>query len=93
MIIDRPLVAVIDSDSSSRAKALDCLVAAGLTVEVFNSAEDFLMRSETNPLHCIILDVRLPGIGGLDLQSHQTRIGRKTPLLFLTAQDEARTCV
>jgi FixJ family two-component response regulator len=91
---DHPLVAIIDSDDSLRAELRVLLGAAAFAVEVFNSAEDyFLKRNESHSPHCIVLDVRLPGMSGLDLQSRLANIGRKTPFVFLTADNEARTSV
>lgn len=93
MTIDRPLIAIIDSDDCLRVKLRILLRAAGLTVELFKSAEDFLRRSKSHSPNCIVLDAQLPGISGLDFQSRQAMIGRKIPLVFLTDQNEVRTCV
>jgi FixJ family two-component response regulator len=93
MTADQALIAVIDSDDSLRARLRTLLEAAGLKVELFKTAEEYLKRSKSNAPNCIVLDVRLPGISGLDFQSRQAKIGRKTPLVFLTAQNEARTSV
>src|SRR6266550_8304605 len=92
MFVDRALIAIIDSDASFRARLRTLLVAAGLKVELFKSAEEYL-RSESHSHNCIVLDARLPGISGLDLQSRQAKAGRKTPLVFLTAQNDVRTSV
>jgi FixJ family two-component response regulator len=93
MTVDQALIAIVDSDDSLRARLRILLEAAGLKVELFKSAEEYLNRSRPHPPHCIVLDVRLPGISGLDLQSRQARTRRKTPLVFLTAQNEVRTSV
>jgi FixJ family two-component response regulator len=93
MTVDGPLIAIIDSDGSLRAELRILLEAAALAVELFNSAEDFLKRNKSQSPHCIVLDVRLPGMSGLDLQSRQAKVGRKTPLVFLTAHNEVRTSV
>jgi FixJ family two-component response regulator len=93
MTVDRPLIAVIDSDDSLRAELRILLGAAAFAVEFFNSAEEFLKRNKSQSPHCIVLDVRLPGMGGLDLQSRQARVGCKTPLVFLTAHSDVRTSV
>ena len=93
MTVDRPLIAVIDSDDSLRAELRILLGAAAFAVEFFNSAEEFLKRNKSQSPHCIVLDVRLPGMSGLDLQSRQAKVGRKTPLVFLTAHNEVRTSV
>ena len=93
MTVDQALIAIVDSDDSLRARLRILLEAAGLKVELFKSAEEYLMRSRSHPPNCIVLDVLLPGISGLDLQSRQARTRRKTPLVFLTAQNEVRTSV
>jgi FixJ family two-component response regulator len=64
---DRPLISVIDSDDSFRSELGVLLGAAALEVELFNSAEDFLKRNKSHSTHCIVLDVRLPGMSGLEL--------------------------
>jgi FixJ family two-component response regulator len=87
------LISVIDSDDSFRSELRVLLGAAALEVELFNSAEDFLKRNKSHSPHCIVLDVRLPGMNGLDLQSRQAKAGRKTPFVFLTAYNEVRTSV
>jgi FixJ family two-component response regulator len=93
MTADRALIAVIDSDDSLRARLRTLLEAAGLKIELFKSAEEYLKRSKSHSPNCIVLDVRLPGISGLDLQFRQAKTRRKTPLVFLTALNEARTSV
>src|SRR4029077_14879985 len=93
MTVDQALIAIIDSDDSLRARLRILLEAAGLKIELFKSAEEYLKRSKSHSPNCIVLDVRLPGISGLDLQSRQAKTRRKTPLVFLTAQNEVRTSV
>jgi FixJ family two-component response regulator len=93
MTVDQALIAIIDSDDSLRARLRILFEAAGLKIELFKSAEEYLKRSESHSPNCIVLDVRLPGISGLDLQSRQAKTRRKTPLVFLTAQNEVRTSV
>src|SRR5712675_2691590 len=93
MAVDRALIAIIDSDDSLRARLGTLLGAAGLKSELFKSAEEYLKRSKSHSANCIVLDVRLPGISGLDLQSQLAKTRRKTPLVFLTAQNEVRMSV
>jgi FixJ family two-component response regulator len=93
MTVDRPLVAIIDSDDSLREELRILLGAAAFAVELFNSAEEFLKGNKSQSPHCIVLDVRLPGMSGLDLQSRQAKVGCKTPLVFLTSHNEVRTSV
>src|ERR1700758_3575338 len=92
MTVDQALIAIIDSDDPLRARLRTLLEAAGLKIELFKSAEEYLKRSKFYSPNCIVLDVRLPGISGLDLQSRQAKTS-KTPLVFLTAQNEVRTSV
>ena len=93
MTIDRALVAIIDSDDSLRARLRILLGSAGLEVAIFKSAEEYLKRGNSHSPNCIVLDVRLPGISGLDLQSRQAKTRRKIPFVFLTAQNEVRASV
>jgi FixJ family two-component response regulator len=93
MTVDQVSIAVIDSDDSLRARLRILLEAAGLKIELFKSAEEYLKRCKSHSPNCIVLDVRLPGISGLDLQSRQATTRRKTPLVFLTAHNEVRTSV
>jgi FixJ family two-component response regulator len=93
MTVDQALIAIIDSDDSLRAQLRTLLEAAGLKIELFKSAEEYLKRGKSHSPNCIVLDVRLPGISGLDLQSRQAKTRCKTPLVFLTAQNEVRTSV
>src|ERR1700741_1487448 len=93
MIDERSAIAVVDSDESSGERVRVLLEAVGHTVEVFDSAEEYLENSDSDWPNCTVLEVRLPGIGGLDLQSRIARAGHKTPLVFLTTHDDVRTCV
>jgi FixJ family two-component response regulator len=93
MTVDQALIAIIDSDDFLRARLRILLEAAGLKIELFKSAEEYLKRSKSHSPNCIVLDVRLPGISGLDLQSRQAKTRRKTPLVFLTAQNDVRMSV
>lgn len=81
-------VFVIDDDASVR-EALGSLVrSVGLTVELFASAQDFLDRPEPDVPSCLVLDVRLPGISGLELQRHLTEGGVRTPIIFMTGHGD-----
>jgi CheY-like chemotaxis protein len=93
MTDDRAVIAIVDSDDSLRARLRDLFGAAGLTVELFKSAEEYLKRSKSHLPNCTVLDVQLPGISGLDLQSRLAKAKRKTPLVFLTAHNDVRTSV
>lgn len=66
----------------------DLLNCAGLRYEAFATAEDFLRVSGSNAAGCIILDVSLPGINGLDFQQELRRAGLRIPIIFLTAHGD-----
>ena len=88
-----PLISVIDDDISVR-KSLDRLIrSVSLEVRVFASAEEFLNSDHPRKAECLILDVRLPGISGIELHRHLLARGCNTPVIFITAHgsdDHAR---
>ena len=80
-----PLVAVVDDDPSVR-KSLDRLIrSVGLDVRVFASAEEFLKSASPLKPHCLILDVSLPGMSGIDLHRHLLAHRSNVPTIFITA--------
>lgn len=93
MTNDRTVIAIVDGDDSLRVRLHDLIGAAGLTTRFFKSAEEYLSRNTSLLPNCIVLEVRLPGMSGLDLQFRLARAGRKTSLVFLTAQNDVRTSV
>jgi FixJ family two-component response regulator len=79
-----PLVFVVDDDDSIR-KALTRLIrAVGITVECFASAEAFLLRQRYEGPCCLVLDIRMPGLSGLDLQEKLTKANLTLPIIFMT---------
>jgi FixJ family two-component response regulator len=93
MTDDRTIIAIIDGDDLLRARLQVLIEAAGLTTKLFKSAEEYLNRNTSQPVNCTVLDVRLPGMSGLDLQFRLAKARRKTPLVFLTAHNDVRTSV
>ena len=87
-----PLISVIDDDISVR-KSLDRLIrSVSLEARVFASAEEFL-NSDSRKTECLILDVRLPGMSGIELHHHLLARGCNIPVIFITAHgsdDRAR---
>ena len=92
-IDDRATVVIIDSDDSSRERLRVLFESAGFIVEPLVSAEAYLETNRTSPPNCIVLDVRLPGRSGLDLQVQLAEATWQTPLVFITAQNDVRTSV
>src|SRR5215468_4413315 len=87
---ERSLVSVVDDDESVRESLPDLLNEFGFAARAFSSAESFLSSDCVDKTRCLILDVMMPGMTGLDLQRELTRRGQKIPVIFITAQkDEA----
>src|SRR5271165_3475719 len=81
---DVPTVFIIDDDSGVRESIQDLVESVGLHAESFASAQEFLSTERRGGPSCLVLDVRLPGISGLDLQHELKRAGVKIPIIFIT---------
>ncbi len=81
---DNPLVCVIDDESSIRESLSNLLRSAGLKVQTFASAKEFLINPPREGPSCLVLDVKLPGISGLDLQQELANGAAQIPIIFLT---------
>src|SRR5580658_2134593 len=81
----RAQFAIVEDDALVRAALEDCMESAGYQVASFTSAEDFLERGSAQTFDCLILDIELPGISGLELQSRLRQAGDHTPITFVTA--------
>lgn len=84
----RGVVAIVDDDESVRNALQGLMRAAGLTPLVFASAEEFLDSNEQQRTRCLIADIRLPGISGLDLQSRLNADHHRIPIIFITAHGD-----
>jgi DNA-binding NtrC family response regulator len=85
--IDAP-VCVVDDDASIRESVEGLLRAEGLRVETYCSAREFLARTSTEPAGCLVLDVELPGLSGLELQRELFRAESHIPIIFLTGHGD-----
>jgi len=83
------LIAVVDDDSSVRTAIQDLLKAVGLHARTFASAEDFLNSGQQHHVACLIADIRMPGMSGLDLQAELNAQQIKVPIIFVTAHNDA----
>lgn len=84
MIESEPKVFVVDDDHSIR-KALGRLIrSVGIDVETFASAKDFLSRESYEGPSCLVLDIRMPGLSGLDLQEELAKAAFSLPIIFIT---------
>lgn len=84
----KPLVFVIDDDASVRGSLENLLRSVGLRVAVFASAQEFLASPHASAPGCLILDVRLPGVSGLELQEQLRRSRPDLPVVFITAHGD-----
>lgn len=90
---DTPVVCVVDDELSIRLSLSNLLRSAGLQVRTFSSAQEFLSSPPVEPLGCLVLDVHLPGISGLDLQRELGRSDRRIPIIFITGHGDIPTSV
>jgi len=84
----RLLVSVVDDDESVRESLPDLLKEFGFTARAFSSAEAFLSSDCVDETKCLILDIVMPGMTGLDLQQELTRRGQEIPVIFISARKE-----
>jgi FixJ family two-component response regulator len=81
---DSPIVFIIDDDFRMRAATERLLKTVGLRFESFAAPQDFLQRELPDGPSCLVLDVRLPGMSGLELQSKLNEVGAQIPIIFIT---------
>jgi FixJ family two-component response regulator len=79
-------IAVIDDDVLVRQALQDCMESAGYAVEGFGSAEEFLESGSIRNAVCLIVDIQLPGMNGLELQDKLAGADNRVPILFVSAQ-------
>jgi FixJ family two-component response regulator len=84
------LVAVIEDDESYRVAVQRLLKSAGVSVELFDSAEAFLNSGRQNETGCLISDIRMPGMSGLELQSKLNSDNCPIPTIFITAHGDEK---
>jgi FixJ family two-component response regulator len=80
-----PLISVIDDDDSVRESLQGLIRSVGFQVQIFASAEEFLQSDNLHQTHCLILDVRMPGMNGLELQRELADTHCEIPVIFITA--------
>ena len=86
-------VRVVDDDTSVREALGGLLRSAGFAVETFASAQEFLARPPSDLPGCLVLDVRLPGLSGLDLQQRMAELNIEMPIVFITGHGDVPTSV
>jgi FixJ family two-component response regulator len=83
-----PTVFIIDDDRGMRQAVQDLVESVGLRAESFATGQEFLRRQPTSDPSCLVLDVRLPQMSGLDFQRRLTEIGVQIPIIFITAHGD-----
>jgi FixJ family two-component response regulator len=83
-------VAVLDDDDSVRSALQGLLKAVGLPAQTFASAEEFLKSSQLQQIACLIADIRMPGMSGLELQAKLNAERCRIPIIFITAHGDAK---
>lgn len=86
----KAMISIIDDDDSVREAAASLVRSLGLRVSTFASAEAFLQSPDLSASHCVITDVQMPGMSGIELQEHLVREGHRTPVILMTAFPEER---
>src|SRR5262245_62282626 len=84
-------VAVVDDEASVRKALRRLLCAAGLATETFSSGQEFLDWRKTHRVDCVVLDLQMPGLTGLEVQQHLLRTGAQLPVVIITGHDEPTT--
>jgi FixJ family two-component response regulator len=84
----KPIVFVVDDDRSVRQAITSLIGSVGLRVETFATAHEFLRHPRPDAPSCVVLDVRLPGLSGLDLQRQLAHEGTRIPIVFITGHGD-----
>jgi FixJ family two-component response regulator len=90
---NRPTVAIVDDDASVRDTTKDLLDSAGLSAATFDSAESFLQSKGTCAIRCLVTDMRMPGMSGVELCRHLASAGTPIPTILITAYSDEQACV
>jgi FixJ family two-component response regulator len=85
------VIAVVDDDAAVLRALTRLLEGAGYTVQTFGSPEAFLAREDLESIDCLLLDIRMNGMSGLDLQERLAQDQIPIPIIFITAYDDAPT--
>jgi FixJ family two-component response regulator len=86
--LSKPIVFVVDDDTAIRAALASLIGSIGLRVECFASSQEFLRRRNIDGPSCLVLDVRMPGLSGFELQRELDRVQRSIPIIFITAHGD-----
>ena len=93
MNVSVPIVRIVDDDTSFLTAVARMLRASGFAVKTFDSAAEFLVRPELDVPGCVLVDLQMPGLSGLDLQEALAKEGHRLPVIFLTGHGDIPTTV
>jgi FixJ family two-component response regulator len=93
MTTPAPTVFVVDDDAATRETLKSLIRSVGLHVEVFGSAQEFVKRGRPDAPSCLVLDIRLPGISGLEFQSQLPASNMAIPIIFITGHGDIQMSV
>jgi FixJ family two-component response regulator len=85
-----PVITIVDDDESVRTAMRDMVESFGYTVGAFSSADEFLRSDRLHDTACLILDIQMPGMSGLDLHCQLVASGHRIPTMFVTAFPDTR---
>jgi FixJ family two-component response regulator len=85
---DEPIVYIVDDDESLRGALSNLLRSVGLRVQLFGSASELLQSKLAETASCLVLDIRLPGVSGLDFQSELAKANIHVPIIFMTGHGD-----
>jgi FixJ family two-component response regulator len=88
MKVSKPIVFVVDDDMGVREALASLIGSVGLRVECFAAPAEFLRRRDSDGPACLVLDVRMPGSSGFDLQRELERLERRIPIIYITAHGD-----
>ena len=88
---EHPMISIVDDDKSFRESAKSLIRSLDYATATFASGEEFLESGCLSDTECLITDVHMPGMSGVDLQSRLIANGNRTPIIFVTADPDERT--
>ena len=86
--ITQRIVAIVDDDDDLREAFASLLRASRFTIDIYSTAEDFLKSPRRHEVSCLVLDVRLPGMSGIELQKKLLEEGNSCPIVFISAHGD-----
>lgn len=92
MMQQHACIAVVDDDESVRESLPDLINIFGHRAEAFSSAEEFLASDLVDRTECLVLDIAMPGMSGIELQRELADRGRDIPIIFITAHGDEQSC-